>query len=222
MEYLIHNTAVQPSLQGEWDGAVWRQAMTGHVDQWLPHSTEHHPATQFRALYDDAWFYLIFRVEDQYVRSVVTEFQGSVCGDSCTEFFVQPKEEAGYLNFEVNCGGTLLVSYIEDPTPAPGGFTKYRMLAADEGSLVRIYHSMPAVVEPEITEPTAWVNEVHIPFALFEQIVGPLGKLPGQVWRANFYKCGDKTSHPHWGTWAPIEGASFHQPQYFAPIRFAE
>ena len=38
----------------------------------------------------------------------------------------------------------------------------------------------------------------------------------------NFFKCADDSSHPHWASWAPIgEALNFHQPQYFAPLRFA-
>ena len=25
------------------------------------------------------------------------------------------------------------------------------------------------------------------------------------AWRANFYKCGDDTSHPHWAAWSPLK-----------------
>ncbi|MBI5094406.1 MAG: diguanylate cyclase, partial [Candidatus Hydrogenedentes bacterium] len=68
---------------------------------------------------------------------------------------------------------------------------------------------------------TEWADEYPIPRALFETYVGPLGRIDGQTWRANFYKCGDETSHPHWASWAPIgEELNFHQPQYFAPIHF--
>ena len=28
---------------------------------------------------------------------------------------------------------------------------------------------------------------------------------PRAVWRVNFYKCADDTSHPHWLTWSPVE-----------------
>jgi len=171
-------------------------------------------------LYDAAWVYAIFRVEDRFVRCVETDFNGPVCRDSCTEFFVAPLPGKGYFNFEVNCGGTILCYHVEDPTPTPTGFRKCTPLTSEEGAQVRVYHSLPAVVEPEITEPVTWLNEIHIPLALLEGCVGPLGDPAGQVWRGNLYKCGDQTSHPHWGTWAPVEGASFHQPQYFAPLAF--
>ena len=77
------------------------------------------------------------------------------------------------------------------------------------------------MVEPEIQEDTDWPLEFFIPFSLLAKYAGPLGEIAGQEWRANFYKCGDRTSHPHWARWAPINGQlNFHQPQFFGQLLF--
>ncbi len=85
---------------------------------------------------------------------------------------------------------------------------------------MNIYHSLPARIDPEIQEPTEWRIEYRIPLALFEHYLGPIGPLSGQTWRGNFYKCADKTSHPHWGMWAPIYEGWFHQPAKFGELIF--
>ena len=38
--------------------------------------------------------------------------------------------------------------------------------------------------------------------------------------RGNFYKCGDLTATPHWGSWNPVgTGApDFHRPEYFGKM----
>ncbi|MCD6337129.1 MAG: hypothetical protein J7M01_02720, partial [Candidatus Marinimicrobia bacterium] len=36
----------------------------------------------------------------------------------------------------------------------------------------------------------------------------------------NLYKCGDKTSHPHWASWSPIDKLNFHQPKHFGEFVF--
>jgi len=218
--YVIRRAPTPPSLRGEWESTPWNYAEAGTIAHFTPRSSSHRPRVQFRLLYDPEWIYLIFRVEDRYVRCVHTGFNDPVCRDSCTEFFVEPPLNKGYLNFEINCGGAMLCYHIEDATRTPDGFAKYSPLTPEEGALVRIYHSIPEVVEPEITEEVTWVNEVHIPIRLFEGRFGPLGDLAGQEWRGNLYKCGDETSHPHWATWAPIEGGNFHQPRFFGPLRF--
>jgi hypothetical protein len=38
---------------------------------------------------------------------------------------------------------------------------------------------------------------------------------PGHRMRGNFYKCGDHTASPHWGSWAPVERVDFHVPNLF-------
>jgi hypothetical protein len=87
---------------------------------------------------------------------------------------------------------------------------------------VRIYHSLPGRVEPEMPGPVTWQLEYAVPRALFETCTGPLGDWAGQVWRGNFYKCGDETSRPHWGAWAPVSAVNFHVPEEFGLFRFEE
>jgi hypothetical protein len=79
---------------------------------------------------------------------------------------------------------------------------------------------MPAVVEPEIIGKQIWFLEFVIPFAVFTKFAGPLGEIAGQMWRGNFYKCGNETSHPHWGAWSPVDELNFHLPGCFGRIRF--
>ena len=35
-----------------------------------------------------------------------------------------------------------------------------------------------------------------------------------------FFKCGDKTSHPHWASWNPVDELNFHLPRCFSEIIF--
>jgi len=76
------------------------------------------------------------------------------------------------------------------------------------------------VVDPEITVPTDWEAGLRVPLSFFEKWVGPIGPLLGQTWRCNFYKCADRTSHPHWISWQPVGVLNFHRPSDFGPITF--
>ena len=219
--YTIRRAVATPEFTGAWDGPAWSRAETLHVAAVHSKSSGHHPDVAAKLLYDTDGLYVHFKVQDRYVRSVGIHPLDPVYQDSCVEFFIQPKPDAGYLNFEANCGGTFLVSYIEDCRRVPGGFAKFRPLAPEWFEKIHCWHSLPAVVEPEITEPVAWQREYFIPFALLEAHVGPLGDIAGQTWRGNFYKGADNSSHPHWAAWAPIgEELNFHQPRYFGEIRF--
>lgn len=192
-------------------------AEVGRIDQARPESTAHRPETTFRVLHDGASLYLRFDVSDCYVRSVQTAYQSPVCTDSCVEFFVQPKAGLGYFNFEVNAGGTLLLFYVEDPTRTPQGLKRFTPVAEAWGARVTVQSSLPRTVNPEITEPLAWHVSYRVPLSLFEHYVGDIGKA-GAVWRANFYKCGDQTSHPHWLAWSPVPTLNFHLPASFGEL----
>ena len=223
MHYVIQRTAVKPALRGAWDDPIWASAPILAVDQFHSRGSGHHPVTRAKLLYDAEGLYVIFDVQDRYVQCVNTQPQSSVCQDSCVEFFVQPRPPGAYFNFEINCGGTPLVHYMEDWQRIPGrGFKKFTPLPAALLDSLRIYHSLPQRIQPERPEPVHWRIEYVIPFKLFEHYLGPLGNPAGQVWRANLYKCADKTSHPHWASWSPITGElNFHQPQYFGTLEFA-
>lgn len=223
MEYTIRRARRTPELAGLWESPAWQAAEVGQIAWFHPKSTDHRPRTQFKILHDDERLYVFFNVHDRYVKSTRTDWQAQVCRDSCVEFFFEPKPDAGYFNIEINCGGTILVYYIEDESITPEGFHTYTQLPSRAQDHFRVYRSMPEIVYPEITEPTDWRIEYSVDLSLFAHYVGPLGKLAGQSWRGNLYKCGDFTSHPHWASWNPIgETLNFHQPGKFAALRFED
>lgn len=221
MLYSVHKACRLPALDDGWESPAWQQAETLEIDHFRPEGSDHRPRTSVRLLYDHTGICGLFRVDDQYVRCVHTAYMGQVYKDSCVECFLQPRPDKGYFNFEFNCGGTLRCSYITDPTRVADGFRHWIPLPEEEGHQVCLYHSLPRIIEPEIPTPTQWALALFIPFGLLEKYVGVLGGMEGQHWRANFYKCGDETSHPHWASWSPLEQRNFHWPECFGTIRFA-
>jgi len=199
------------------DGVDFAHADVGRLGQVRPESSDHRPEVVFRVLHDSTSLYVRFDVKDQYVRSVQTAYQSPVCTDSCVEFFVQPKADKGYFNFEVNAGGTLLLYYVEDPTRTEKGLAKFTPVSEAWGKRVAIRSSLPGEVTPEVVRPMTWCVRFEVPFALFEAFVGEVEK-SNTVWRANFYKCGDKTSHPHWLSWSPVSALNFHLPLCFGAL----
>ncbi len=210
-----------PEMDSLWDGAVWKNMPALDISCYRPESGLHRPETQAKLLYDRECIYGIFRVNDQHVRSVHTGFQSEVFKDSCVEFFVQPKATGGYFNFEFNCGGALLASYITDPTRIAGKVREFIALTPEDDLQIKRYHNLPRIVEPEITGPIVWFLGFSIPFAILGKYAGTLDAVSGQVWRANFYKCGNDTSLPHWGSWSPLRELNFHLPENFGEIHFA-
>ncbi len=222
MEYTIARSQRLSPPDARWENPQWAAAHTLQIAHFPWEDSGHHPRTQARLLYDDHHLAAAFRVEDRYVRAVARKFQDSVCTDSCVEFFVAPAPgSAAYFNFEVNCGGTMLVYRCPSPEERQAGKERVEMTGED-GAAIRMAHSLPKIVDPEIAEPTTWTIEYHIPFALFAKYFGLCPPQAGARWRANFYKCADHTSHPHWGSWAPVDTPrpNFHVPSSFQPIIF--
>ena len=221
MEYRVRRATATPELMGNWDGPAWREADVAAITHFHRQSSSHHPQAEAKLLYDDGGLYVHFRVSDRYVVCRHAEPQSPVCRDSCVEAFLQPKPDKGYLNFEINCGGAILLYYVTDPTRIDGRLQEFAPVGRKLIDKIRIYHSMPQRIEEEIDQPVDWQVEYFVPNEVFEAHVGPLGAPSGRRWRGNFYKCADDSSHPHWGSWSPIgEQLNFHAPDYFGSVRF--
>jgi hypothetical protein len=169
-------------------------------------------------LYDASNIYVIFRVHDKFVKSTVTKYNGHVSGDSCVEFFFSPNtaEPGHYFNLEINAGGTPLIFFVTKPRK------EHKKLSDSLISQIEIAHSLPAVVNPEITDEVNWTIECRIPLSILKEFTDVAIPKPGVAWRANFYKTGSDTSNPHYYTWSPVSNPfpDFHLPSYFGTIQF--
>ncbi len=115
----------------------------------------------------------------------------------------------------------MLLWYIERPRRPDGTFEKYAEVPEDIARTITVSTSLAQPIRDEHPGPLTWTVSARVPLALFEAFTGPLGALSGQEWRANFYKCADECSHPHWGYWADIGARlDFHQPDRFGEIVF--
>ena len=154
---------------------------------------------------------IMYRVRGLDLRAVAMEDNGRVWEDSCCEFFMSDPEDGTYYNFEMNCIGTLLASKRKNRQD-------FRYFGKDElGQVVR--HSSLERKEYGLTDgPYSWQTAICIPFGLIGM---DGGNLPENI-RANFYKCGDKTAHPHFLSWNPVEVShpDFHRPEFFGLLEF--
>ena len=219
-KYTVLIAKQPPDINSLWDGAAWENIPELEVSHYRNEGSAHRPGTQCKLLYDQDRIYGIFRVEDKHVRCVHTGFQSEVYKDSCVEFFVQPRATGGYFNFEFNCGGALLASYITDPTRIAGKVREFIPLTPEDDLQIKRYSNLPPIVEPEITRQITWFLGFSSPFAVMEKHIGALVEADRKEWRANFYKCGNETSQPHWASWSPLSELNFHLPADFGKIQF--
>ena len=206
------------TIDGNWDKSQWQTVVAIELKYFMGEIQKFHPVVKAKMMYDRDNLYVIFKVEDRYVRCVTQEINGPVWDDSCVELFFSPDSGAPskYFNLEVNCGGTPLMYYNIVPRK------DYTILEPDDIKQIEIAHSLPGLILNEITEPVTWTIEYKIPLSILEKYAPVTRPGPGVVWRANFYKIADKTSNPHYLTWSPVRNSEpdFHLPQFFGTLRF--
>ncbi len=213
--YKVVKTDTPIEINAIWDKPAWNAIEAVKLEYYMGKAPDYIPAVQAKVRWDDNNIYVIFRVEDKCVKAVKRPLQGSVCRDSCVEFFFIPKEETdkGYFNLETNCIGNMLMSH-----QIERGKNVVSIKTSDLEK-IELATSLPKSlpIENEITEPTVWTLEYALPWRILSDYMDIVKPAPGVKWRANFYNCADDTSNPHWLTWSkvPLEKPDFHVPQYF-------
>ena len=218
--YRVQKASGAVNLDGKWDVGAWQGIEAVLINKWMGDEPAHKPIVQVKAVYDELAIYINFRVEDKYVRAVAKGYQSNVWEDSCVEFFFTPADDIslGYFNVETNCVGAMLFQH-----QRVRGVNVVK-IADEDCDKVTIYHSLGEIVEPEIQTNTTWSLQYRLPLEVIEKYAPAFIKpAPGVKWNANFYKCGDETSHPHWLTWNTIDQPkpNFHVPEFFGILEFA-
>ncbi|MDR3118650.1 MAG: hypothetical protein LBU44_04420 [Mediterranea sp.] len=170
------------------------------------------PEVSFRIAYTDSAVLLHYKVKENSVRALYGQANEPVYKDACVEFFIIPAADEIYYNVECNCIGTILLG---GGKPGDRGYA--------DPSIIRLidrWASLGSVPFEERIGETAWEVALVIPFKVFFK--HDLTSLDGKTARANFYKCGDDLSTPHFISWNPIhvDKPSFHRPEYFGKLAF--
>jgi hypothetical protein len=217
--YLVTRLPRPFRFNAQWTKPPWEDIPPLFLDHHMGPMPAHIPRTRARIAYDHLAIFLIFEVQDRYVCARKLAYQDRVCEDSCVEFFFTPGEDlsTGYFNLEVNCGGTATFYHQKGRGLADQAVSK-----ADFDQ-VRISHTLPQIVDPEIPTPLTWVLAYRLPFSILAKYAPLVQPATGVSWRANLYKCADSCSHPHWLTWSPVDlpAPDFHQPAFFGRLDFA-
>jgi len=174
---------------------------------------DYKPDVALAIAYSENEIFLKYYIKESYFKAEKTDTNQMVCEDSCVEFFVSPDDDGIYYNMEFNAIGTCLLGTGRDRASStrvrPEIISKIRRLTT-EGN------------EPfsEKTGDYAWAITIAIPFEVFFH--HEIRDLKGKIFRANFYKCGDKLTVPHYVTWNPVatENPDYHRPEHFGLLKF--
>jgi len=175
--------------------------------------SDYKPEVYFKIAYGEKEIYLKYYVREEYVKAEMTGINQNVYEDSCVEFFVSPEDDGIYYNFEFNSIGAFLLG------SGSGRQDRIRInpRVADR---IRCLPSMGYDPFAERRGEQKWTLTVAIHLdMLFRHDVN---NIKDREFRANFYKCGDGLTRPHYLSWNPVlsEKPDFHRPEYFGIIHF--
>jgi len=181
-----------------------------HTINWK--AFPYRPLVKFRIAHTSNEIWLKFDVQEKHILAQETKTNGDVYKDSCVEFFLS-FDGKNYYNFEFNCIGTRHVGYGSgrgNRTPVP----------TEKVEKIQISASLGKQPFEEKTGNFEWEMTIRIPLESFA--FSDVSSLNGTKATANFYKCGDETSEPHYVTWNPVEtsGPDYHRPDFFGKVVF--
>jgi len=188
------------------------QTVTNQIDtiNWAEFSYK--PKLSFRIGHTGKEIWLKYYATEKNILAKETRTNGEVYKDSTVEFFIS-LDDKNYYNFEFNCIGTIHLAY------GPGRGNRQFV---DPGIIKNIEIESSLGSEPfeEKKGNFEWEMMIRIPIESFS--FDKIKSLDGLKATANFYKCGDETSEPHYVTWNPIgtENPDYHCPQYFGKVLF--
>ena len=124
------------------------------------------------------------------------------------EFFFSLTDDGRYVNFEINPNACIELGF-----------------GPDRHERVRLCHkSEQETFRPVCTRtPDGWAAEYRIPLSFLRILYPDFVLRSGVSFRANCYKCGDKTARPHFLAWNAVETPTpdFHRPEFFGKMILA-
>ncbi len=184
-----------------------------NIDQLNWAGFDYKPIVRFSIGYTDREIMLKYSITEDYFKAEKTESNQNVFEDSCVEFFMSPADDGIYYNLEFNGIGTCLLG--------TGTSRKDRQRADPE--IIAGIRRKTSIGEKPVSERKGkfkWTITIAIPFGVFFH--HKIKTLSGKTIRANFYKCGDMLTIPHYLTWNPVgtPKPDFHRPEFFGMVRF--
>lgn len=170
------------------------------------------PYVRFKIAHNNQSVFLHYDVWETETRAVYSKHNEPVYKDSCVEFFISFEGGPNYYNLEFNCLGTCLAKWGTNRNDR------------EDLSLMLIeqIQSLTAIQRNKSGELSLinWQLTLQLPSFIF--VHNKINQFSGQKATANFYKCGDDLSQPHYMSWNNIETLTpdFHQPSYFGELTF--
>lgn len=170
------------------------------------------PDVGFKIAHNNETVFLHFQVREDEMLARYSQHNQPVYTDSCVEFFIAFNDDPNYYNFEFNSLGTCLAAW--------GPNRNQREPIAPELLDQIQTRTTTSRLNQGQSPRFDWQICIQLPVSVF--IHNKISQLSTTKARANFYKCGDDLSEPHFISWKKIETSTpdFHQPAYFGELSF--
>lgn len=207
----------EPPLTGTVDETPWQDAVPVPISEFLWCDPDQEPRAVARLLYNDEELFLQYQVESDHIHAETTALNGPVWEDSCVELFaaVDPARRDHYVNFEVNCLGTVHLGVGTDRTDRD-------LITPELAESIRVRTSVDGPTKTPARDDEHWWVAVAIPFETLTRLTGtPVTPKRGTVWYGNVHRLRSKPTRM-FAAWTPVETSEpdFHQPSTFGKLVF--
>ena len=197
-EYIAKKTVKPESVSDK----IWNSAEKVTLDCVWEDAFPSPYKTTAAMLHTDEGVYVKMTTDEWPLRVTTMELNGSICTDSCMEFFFTPNTvDKDYINVEINPAGVSLVSIGE------GRPDRRRIDIDGEG----------VAIETLIRPLEGWELMLFVPYSFLKKYFTEIS----HEFLGNFYKCGDKTVRQHYSTWNKVIAPKpdYHRPECFGKIK---
>lgn len=186
---------------------MWDKVPSLNIDTPLFENEEVFISAKAQICYDDTALFVRLSCDEEDIRAEEQNPLGEVCADSCMEFFFCPLQgDERYFNIECNMTGAIFLG-----------------TGKNVQTLFRLIPEVAPIVPVGKKLEKGWEVSYSVPFSFIRQFFPEFEAKEGKSIRANCYKCGDKTTRPHYFTWNPVPvlpEASYHNPKEFGVMYF--
>lgn len=189
----------------------WKKVPVGKIDcfQW-EEKEPFRPQSEFQMCFvKNKGIFVKMHSDEKEQRIACRKRDENIWEDSCLEFFFSPNDKVGYINTEMNPCGAYLTQI--------GKERENRRFLKEITTL--------SLEVKGYTDKYGWGVELFIPCKVIEKAFEIPFSAEAGTYHGNFYKCGDKTKRPHFGSFSPMRSMltlGFHDPEYFATISVKE
>lgn len=208
---IIPNFSIKPNKDKDFK-KVLKLVSYNNINQYPWGKTDELQKIHFKIAHNNHNIYLHYDVIEPEIIARYLKHNTPVCNDSCVEFFIAFDKDPNYYNFEFNAFGSCLLAW------GPDRYNR-QLLDIKTIDLIKAKTEIKRINKNGLPF-FNWKIFITIPLSTFS--FNNIKSLKNIKAKANFYKCGNYLSKPHYITWNNIKSKKpdFHLKSYFGDIKF--